>query len=98
MPGLLFNEALNLPESGTYGFIAMHMLPAWQSDSAVGWTTPPQLNLPPSGKELFERVTLDNGDFFQFSQVFFIFGFVFKKLVNVLYPAKTQFAGHHRKL
>ncbi|MFC7001912.1 hypothetical protein ACFQMB_10675 [Pseudobowmanella zhangzhouensis] len=40
MPQQLFNDALNLPDSGTVAFIAMHMLPAWQSSSAAGWAEP----------------------------------------------------------
>ena len=67
MPQQLFNDALNLPDSGTVAFIAMHMLPAWQSSSAAGWAEPPTLNLPPVGGEMFQRVSLPAGDYFQFS-------------------------------
>ncbi|WP_416305335.1 ATP-binding protein [Neptunicella sp. SCSIO 80796] len=67
MPLQLFNEQFNVPGSGTYAFIAMHLIPAWQSSSAVEWHTPPALARPNVGQELRSTLIIDQKEYFQFS-------------------------------
>ncbi|MDF2178821.1 ATP-binding protein [Aliiglaciecola sp. CAU 1673] len=66
MPEQLFNDRLNIPESGTYAFISMHLLPLWQSVSALHWQ-PPGLALPAVGEEHFDRVRINSKPYFVFS-------------------------------
>ncbi|MDN4501144.1 ATP-binding protein [Alteromonadaceae bacterium BrNp21-10] len=67
MPFILFNDALNLPSSGTYAFIAIHRVPAWQSSSTVAWEEPPELSRPSAGNELFQSIEVNDESYFQFS-------------------------------
>lgn len=67
MPAHLFNEQFNIPGSGTYAFIAMHLIPAWQSSSAVEWHSPPALARPNIGEELRGTLAIDGKEYFQFS-------------------------------
>ncbi|MBC3767255.1 ATP-binding protein [Neptunicella marina] len=67
MPQLLFNEQFNLPDSGTYAFINMHLIPAWQSASSIEWKSPPVLEQPAVGDEIRQVIILDNEEYFQYS-------------------------------
>lgn len=67
MPPLLFNEQFNLPDSGTYAFINMHLLPAWQSSSSIEWKSPPILEQPAVGDEIRQVITLNGEEYFQYS-------------------------------
>lgn len=67
MPEQLFNNSLNIPDSGTYALISMHKLRIWESGSALNWTQTPQLQRPDVGEELFISRLIDDKLFFQFS-------------------------------
>lgn len=67
MPEQLFNNSLNIPDSGTYALISMHKLPIWESDSTLNWSQIPQLDRPEVGKEMFVTRQIDGKNFFQFS-------------------------------
>ncbi|GGO70899.1 ATP-binding protein [Bowmanella pacifica] len=67
MPETLFNNSLNIPDSGTYALISMHMLPLWQSESTLHWQKIPELQRPDVGDELFLSKQFNGRTFFQFS-------------------------------
>ncbi|GAA0356613.1 ATP-binding protein [Bowmanella denitrificans] len=67
MPETLFNNSLNIPDSGTYALISMHRLPLWQSESTLHWQKVPELQRPAVGEELFLSKQINGRTFFQFS-------------------------------
>ncbi|AWL11705.1 Histidine kinase [Saliniradius amylolyticus] len=67
MPQRLFDNRMNLPGSGTYAFISLNKLAAWQSASAVNWSSQPDLHRPPVGQAFFGRQSLQGNTYFQYS-------------------------------
>lgn len=53
MPEQLFNDQLNIPESGLYAFIEIDGQVIWQSLSSLNWQQVPEFTPPVIGSELF---------------------------------------------
>ncbi|GAB3015584.1 ATP-binding protein [Bowmanella dokdonensis] len=86
MPEQLFNENLNIPDSGTYAIVSMHMLPLWQSASTLHWQKLPDLQRPSVGEELFLSKQINGRTYFQFSYTaeFEDIGFMFPVTFHIL--------------
>ena len=70
MPDLLYDEQLNLPDSGFVGIIALDNEIVWQSASSLGAPDYTQLPAPPVGKTVFEknyRLQSDKADHFLYA-------------------------------
>ncbi len=67
MPEQMFNDKLNIPDSGLYAFIQINNETAWQSLSSLNWQQAPQLLAPVIGQEQFRSEFKHGEDFFLFS-------------------------------
>ncbi|WP_340680752.1 ATP-binding protein [Paraglaciecola sp.] len=64
MPELLFNDQLNIPDSGVYAFVLNGDKIVWKSQSTLNWQQRPMFAPPPTGEETFiEDFNLANSYF-----------------------------------
>lgn len=67
MPQFLYNEKLNMPESGLYAYIRTDKSQVWRSESSISMEPPAVLATPMTGNESFESKINDTKSYFKYS-------------------------------
>jgi two-component system sensor histidine kinase PhoQ len=67
MPQFLYNEKLNMPESGLYAYIRTAQSQVWRSESSISMERPTTLVTPTTGAESFESKIDDENPYFKYS-------------------------------
>jgi two-component system sensor histidine kinase PhoQ len=67
MPQFIYNEKLNMPESGLYAYIRLAQSQIWRSESSISMEPPTTIAAPTTGNESFESRINDDSSYFKYS-------------------------------
>ena len=67
MPQFLYNEKLNMPESGLYAYIRTSQSQVWRSESSISMEAPTLLDSPLTGEESFDSNVDSENPYFKYS-------------------------------